>query len=169
MKYNGLYLVQELHASVEGGDEDLSEYAIFRKHTLALLRYYFRLSMEYGRMPSMLGGQVSRARISHYKMHTLEDDTIFLHDLDRCMQQELSEGELRLVAVVVFLEHTFEEASVLLGYSSRQVVRMHAEALNKLTRAFCEREFLKIPELKLARRKPMAKSHAAEIKANAAI
>jgi len=89
MKIKGLFLVKELSANVAEPDEDLSEYSIFRKHTLKLLRHYLRLSLDYGRIPSVLGGESMRARVSHTRMHSIEDDTIFIHDVSRCLEQVL--------------------------------------------------------------------------------
>lgn len=155
MNRKGLFLVPAIQACTKDEGEDLSEYSMFRKHTMALLRYYFRLSMEHGRIPSVLGGAVSRARISHYRMHTLEDDTILLHDLEQCMTNELELEELKLVALTVFLDHTFEESAKLMAISERHVRRMYPEVMNRLTRSFAERGFLTIPELRPAMRKPV--------------
>ena len=164
----GLFLVKELSANI-GVDEseDLSEYAMFRKHTLKLLRYYFKLSLDYGRIPSVLGGQVMRSRVSHTKMYTVEDDTIFLHDMNRCMEQELSETELRIVALVVFMDHTLEETGAILQYCEKQIRRIYPNVLDRLTRAFCERELLDRLELMQGLKKPMGRARADDLEASA--
>lgn len=167
MNSAGLFLVKELSANVETRDdgEDLSEYSIFRSHTLKLLRYYFKLSLDYGRIPSPLGGQGTRSRVSHVKMYTVEDDTIFLHDMSRCMEQELSETELKIVALVVFMDHTLEETGAILQYCEKQVRRMYPSALDRLTRAFFERKFLNRTHLMDGRKKPMGRAGADELNA----
>ena len=169
MKHKGLFLVKELSASVADRDEDLSEYSIFRKHTLKLLQHYLRLSLDYGRIPSVLGGESMRARVSHTKMHTIEDDTIFIHDMSRCLEKELNEDELRLMALVVFMDFTFEEASEKRGYSIRQTYRMFYDLMDPLTRAFFVRGFLDQEKLMENKKKPMGRARPETIEANAVV
>jgi hypothetical protein len=168
MSNHGLFLVKEMSANVERCDEGLSEYSIFRAHTLNLLQHYLRLSLDYGRIPSVLGGLVTRARVSHTKMHTMEDDTIFIHDMSRCLERELAEEELRLVALIVFMDHTFEEAAAMQGYSLRQTYRMFYELMDRLTRAFFDREFLDREKLMGVLKKPMGRARPGTIEARAA-
>jgi hypothetical protein len=168
MENSGLFLVKELSANVEKSDEDLSEYSIFRAHTLNLLQHYLRLSLDYGRIPSVLGGLVTRARVSHTKMHTMEDDTIFIHDMSRCLERELAEEELRLMALIVFMDHTFDEAAAMQGYSLRQTYRMFYELMDRLTRAFFDREFLDREKLMGVLKKPMGRARPGTIEARAA-
>jgi hypothetical protein len=169
MNERGLYLVKELSANVEDSSEDLSEFAIFRKQTLGLLRYYFKLSLDYGRIPSVLGGEVMRSRVSHTKMYTIEDDTIFLYDMNRCLEQELSETELRMLALVVFMNHTYEESGAILQYSEKQIRRIFPNVTDRLTRAFFERDFMKRPELMEGKKKPMGRARPGDLMANAAV
>ena len=168
MSNHGLFLVKELSANVEECDEDLSEYSIFRTHTLKLLQHYLRLSLDYGRIPSVLGGQVTRARVSHTKMHSMEDDTIFIHDMSRCIEQELTDEELRLIALIVFIDHTFEEAAKILGYSEKQLRRIFPGIMDRLTRALFDRELLSREKLMAGKKKPMARVRPGVIEANAA-
>ena len=44
------------------------ELAFYRKYTEAMLRRYLRLSMEVGRVPSLMGREMFRGHVSHYKM-----------------------------------------------------------------------------------------------------
>jgi hypothetical protein len=168
MNNRGLFLVKELSANVDESDEDLSEYSIFRTHTLKLLQHYLRLSLDYGRIPSVLGGQVTRARVSHSKMHSIEDDTIFIHDVSRCLEQELKEEDLRLMALIVFMDHTFEEAAAMQGYSLRQTYRMFYDLMDRLTRAFFDREFLNREKLMGVLKKPMGRARPGSIEASVA-
>ncbi len=102
MNEGGL-LLAGLRASA-GCEEDFPEYSVFRRHTRALLRHYFARTTQKGRMPSIWTNSMSRSRISHYKTATLEDDTIFVHDLERCLAREFAEEELKLLALTVFLD-----------------------------------------------------------------
>src|SRR5580700_7049064 len=56
-------------------------FAFYRKHTLALLHRYLRISMEIGRAPSALGRIVLRGRVSSYRLRTFEDGMIFVLDV----------------------------------------------------------------------------------------
>src|ERR1044072_4436085 len=44
----------------------IPEIAFYRKYTEALLRRYLKLSMEYGRAPSLLGREMFRGNVTHY-------------------------------------------------------------------------------------------------------
>lgn len=170
MNNKGLFLVKEIHACVEReNDEDLSEYSMFRAHSLKLLRHYLRLSLDYGRIPSVLGGESMRARVSHTRMHTIEDETIFIHDMNRCLEKVLDLEELRLVALIVFMDYTFEEAAAMRQYSIRQTYRMFYDLMDRLTKAFFDREFLNREKLMGMTKKPMGRARPDSIKASAAV
>ena len=166
MNKNKLFLVKDFHACVERvNDEDLSEYSMFRAHSMKLLRHYLRLSLDYGRIPSVLGGEAMRARVSHTKMHTMEDETIFIHDMNRCLKQVLDEEEVRLIALIVFMDYTFEEAASMRKYSIRQTYRMFYDLMDRLTKAFFDREFLNREKLMGTMKKPMGRVRPDSIKA----
>src|SRR3977135_274471 len=55
----------------------------YRDRTVALLRLYARASVEVGRLPSLLGRECFRARVSSYPMASFEDIVIFVHDMDK--------------------------------------------------------------------------------------
>ena len=169
MNTKTLFLVREMAACVERTEEDLSEYSMFRAHSIKLLRHYLRLSLDYGRVPSVLGGETMRARVSHTRMHTIEDETIFIHDMNRCLEQVLDREELRLLALIVFMDYTFEEASLETKYSIRQTYRMFYDTMDRLTRAFFKRDFLNREKLMGTLKKPMGRSRPDSIQASAAL
>src|SRR4051812_18479014 len=61
------------------------ELSLYRHHTIGLLRRYFRMSIELGRLPSVVGREFFRAKISSYRMTSFEDVVILVHDVDRCI------------------------------------------------------------------------------------
>ena len=63
------------------------ELSLYHDKTIALLRRYFRMSLEIGRMPSVLGREVFRARVTSYRVRTFEDAVIFVHDVEKCLEQ----------------------------------------------------------------------------------
>ncbi|MFB3915152.1 MAG: hypothetical protein ACE14M_00360 [Terriglobales bacterium] len=109
--------------------------SIYRPHTIALLRRFFRLSMEVGRLPSLLGREFFRARVSSYKVQSFEDAVIFVHDVEQCLDQ-LDPLSKALLARVVLQEYTEEETARLLHCTRRHVVRLYPEALDRLTEIF---------------------------------
>jgi predicted DNA-binding protein (UPF0251 family) len=97
-----------------------------------MLRRYFRLSLDLGRLPSILGGEVFRGVVSSTRMHTFEDFVIFVHDMERCMEK-LDPASLETIAALVFLDQSQEEAGRSLGLSRRQVERRYSAALDRLS------------------------------------
>lgn len=71
-----------------GHDPDLW---LYRDRTLGLLRRYQRLSVQSGRLPSLLSRELFRTRVTSYRTTTLEDTVIFVHDVAR------GRGETRFV------------------------------------------------------------------------
>jgi hypothetical protein len=112
-----------------------SELAFYRDHTLVLLRRYFRLSLDTGRLPSLLGREIFRAKVSVYKAQTFEDAVIFVHDVERCLDQ-LDDFARQLIAHIVFQEYSEEETASQLGCPLRHIERYFPEALDRLTEIF---------------------------------
>jgi hypothetical protein len=118
--------------------QDLSAY---HDRTIALLRRYFRMSLEIGRMPSVLGREVFRARVTSYRVSTFEDAVIFVHDVERCLEG-LEALPRQLIARVILQDHTQEEAATLLGCSRMTVYRLLPGALDDLSAIFLRAELL---------------------------
>ena len=113
----------------------------YRKYSEGLLRRYLKLSMEAGRVPSLLGRELFRGNVSSHKVSSFEDVAIFVHDIERCLA-ELSPGQRHLVRRIALEEYTQAEAAALLGMSLRTVIRRYAGALDTLTRIFLDRKLL---------------------------
>ncbi len=108
------------------------ELPLYRERTLALLRHYFCMALETGRLPSLLGRECFRARVTRYRLHTFEGAVIFVHDMERCLDR-LSETSRQLISHIVLLGYTEEEAARRLGFTRRHVVRVFPEALDELS------------------------------------
>jgi hypothetical protein len=114
---------------------------LYRDRTVALLRRYLRLSIEVGRMPSLLGREFFRTRVTSYGASTFEDSVIFVHDVERSLQ-ELNEFEKKLIAKIVLQRFSKEEAGRLLGCGYRTVERLFPEALDRVSEIFLKRRIL---------------------------
>jgi predicted DNA-binding protein (UPF0251 family) len=110
---------------------------LYRERTVAILRTYARLSVEVGRLPSLLGREFFRARVTSYKASTFEDTVIFVHDVERTLEK-LDRFEQELVAVIVLEEYSREEAARLMNCGIRTIERRLPEALDKLSETFLE-------------------------------
>lgn len=108
------------------------ELAFYRKYTEGILRRYVRLSMEAGRVPSLLGQEMFRGRVTSYKVRGFDDVVIFVHDVQRCLTR-LTTFQQEILERIAMQEYTQGETAVLMGLGLRTVVRRYADALDVLT------------------------------------
>jgi hypothetical protein len=100
-----------------------------------------RLSIEVGRMPSLLGREFFRSRVTSYRASTFEDSVIFVHDVERSLER-LGEFDKQLIAKIVLQEYSQEEAGRQLGCGLRQAARCYVEALDRVSEIFLKRALL---------------------------
>ena len=117
------------------------EMAFYRKYTEGLLRRYVRLSMEAGRAPSLLGREMFRGNVTHYKVRGFDDVVIFVHDVGQCLE-ELDRGPMQLVRQIAMQEYTQGEAADRLRMPLRTVKRRYNRALDVLTELFLDKGLL---------------------------
>jgi hypothetical protein len=117
------------------------EMAFYRKYTEGLLRRYVKLSMEAGRAPSLLGREMFRGNVTHYKVRGFDDVVIFVHDVGQCLEK-LDTGQMQLVRRIAMQEYTQGEVSIRLRMSLATVKRKYGRALDVLTEHFLEKGLL---------------------------
>lgn len=117
------------------------EMAFYRKYTEAMLRRYVKMSMEAGRVPSLLGKEMFRGKVTSYRVHGFDDVIIFVHDVERCLEK-LNEVKQYLIRRIAMQEFTQGETAQMSGMSLRSVHRRYADALDQLTEIFLERKLL---------------------------
>ena len=93
---------------------------IYRGRTVGMLRRYLRYSIEAGRLPSMLGSEFFRAKITAYTVVTFEDRVIFVHDMEKCLDR-LDGFSRQLIARHILQEHDQAATGRLLGCTERTV------------------------------------------------
>lgn len=113
-----------------GSDEPLSQYGdpheeerrrrTYRGRTVAMLRRYMRYSIETGRLPSLLGREFFRAKVTSYTVVTFEDRVIFVHDMETCLDR-LDEFSRQIIARHILQEHDQAETGRLLNCAERTV------------------------------------------------
>ena len=114
---------------------------IYRQRTAALLNRYLRLSLEVGRLPSVLGREVFRSSCSRRQNVTFEDAVIFVHDVEHCLE-ELDLFSQEVLVWVVLQGYSQEEASRVLGCARRTISRHLPEALDRLSEILIREQLL---------------------------
>jgi predicted DNA-binding protein (UPF0251 family) len=125
--------VPVLVVETPAGSRPKVEMAFYRKYTQALLRKYLRMSMEAGRVPSLLGRELFRGHVSSYRMNSFEDVVVFCMDVERCLAR-LNPEEKELIRRVALQEYTQSEAAAVMGMSLRFVVQQYGYAIDKVTK-----------------------------------
>jgi hypothetical protein len=93
---------------------------IYRARTVGMLRRYMRYSLETGRLPSLLGREFFRAKVTSYTVVTFEDRVIFVHDMEKCLDK-LDEFSRQLIARHILQEHDQAATGKLLNCTERTV------------------------------------------------
>jgi hypothetical protein len=116
--------------------------AFYRKYTEGMLRRYMRMSLELGRVPSLLGrGEMFRAKVSSYRMESFEDVVIFCHDIERCIKR-LTDNEQFMIGQIALKQYTVNETAEMHGTCPRTIVRQYTRGLDRLTAIFIEVQIL---------------------------
>jgi hypothetical protein len=124
------------HRPLDVPREEVSpEMGFYRKYTEGLLRRYVRLSMEAGRVPSLLGQEMFRAKVTAYRVESFEDVVIFIYDVEKCLAK-LDEEQQSLIARICLQQYTVGETAKLMNLGPRTVVRRYRVAIDRLTRIF---------------------------------
>jgi hypothetical protein len=121
--------------------EERGNFAFYRKYTEAMLRRCMKLSLSGGRVASLLGRELFRSNVTHYKVENFDDAVIFVADVEKCIAM-LNPAKRYLVRQIGLLEYTQAETAAIAGLTLRSVIRRYNDALDDLTRMFLERNML---------------------------
>ena len=125
------------------------ETAFYRKYTEAMLQRYSVMKLQKGRVPSLLGRELFRGKVTSYRVHGFDDVVIFVHDVEQCMRLLQAEQQ-KLVYRIAVQEYTLGEAAAMLKWSLRTTQRRYHEAIDELTAIFQKRGLMdKTPGLKM--------------------
>jgi hypothetical protein len=108
---------------------------LYRKRTVSLLRRYWRFSLETGRLPSFVGREFFRAKVTYYTATTFEDRVIFVRDVEKSLDR-LEYWDQQLIARIILQEHSQEQAARILHWGLRTVERRLPQALDLLSEDF---------------------------------
>ena len=119
---------------------------LYRKKTTALLRRYMRWSLEAGRLPSLLGRELFRAKITAFTATTFEARVIFLHDVEKCLDR-LGNFDRQLVARVLLQEYDHESAAKILQCTRKTLERRLPELIDEVSESLLRSDLLeRLPE-----------------------
>ena len=119
------------------------EFSVYRDNCIALLRRYFCMSVEVGRLPSILGRECFTTRTEDYHTHSFEDTVLFVIDVERCLDR-LYLFDKELIACIILQEYSEDEAMKILHCSLRTIERRLPDALDFLTDTFLQNGMLTI-------------------------
>src|SRR5580700_4537759 len=108
---------------------------MYRKRTVGLLRRYLRFSLETGRLPSFIGREFFRAKVTYYTATTFEDRVIFVRDVEKCMNR-LEYWDQQLIARIILQEHSQEQTARILQCNRKTVQRRLPLVLDLLSEDF---------------------------------
>ncbi|MGC1222355.1 MAG: hypothetical protein WA872_11250 [Candidatus Sulfotelmatobacter sp.] len=111
---------------------------LYRKRTVGLLRRYMRFSLETGRLPSFVGREFFRAKVTYYTATTFEDRVIFVRDVEKCLDR-LEYWDQQLIVRVILQEHSQGQTARILQCNRKTVQRRLPLVLDLISE-----EFLKV-------------------------
>jgi hypothetical protein len=113
------------------------EMVCYRGQALAIVRHFFELTTQMGRLPSLLGREFFRARVSHHAVPSFEDQIVFARDVELCLEK-LSAEHFDVLTLVGLYNFSHEEVAQML-HRSRTVIReCFATGLDALAAIFLE-------------------------------
>ncbi len=118
------------------------ETVCYRGQALAIVRHFFEMSCQLGRLPSILGREFFRAKVSHHAIPSFEDQALFSHDIERSLMK-LDEDEMRVLTLVGLYDLNLDEAAEILHWSAGYISQRFSEALARLTQIFLDSGLLR--------------------------
>jgi hypothetical protein len=106
---------------------------LYRDRSIALLKRYVRLAVEIGRLPSLLGREFFRGRVTTYTVSTFEDTVIFVYDMEHSVEK-LNKFDQAMIGKIVLEEYSQREAARILNCPLRTIERLFPEALDHLSK-----------------------------------
>ncbi len=111
------------------------EMVCFRGQTLAMVRHYFELSSQLGRLPSLMGREFFRAKVSHHAVPSFEDQAVFVRDIELSIAR-LNAEQQEIVLIWGRYDFSHEEIAAMLHISKASVKAWFSEALDALSEIF---------------------------------
>jgi len=111
------------------------EMICFRGQTLALVRHFFEISSQLGRISSLLGREFFRSRVSHHSIPSFEDQAVFARDVELCLER-LSRDNAEIITLMGLYDLSDEEVATMIHSSRTYAREWFAEAVDALSEIF---------------------------------
>ena len=118
------------------------EMLCFRGQTLAIMRHFFELSCQVGRLPSLLGREFFRAKVSHHAIPSFEEQAVFVRDVELCLAR-LSDEHAEMITLVGLYDFSRDEIAEMLRCTKAWVNQHVTQALDSLSEIFLQARVLK--------------------------
>jgi hypothetical protein len=113
------------------------EMLCFRGQTLAIMRHFFELSCQVGRLPSLLGREFFRAKVSHHSIPSFEEQAVFARDVELCLAR-LSDEHAEMIRLIGLYDFSRDEIAEMLRRTKAWVHQHVAEAVDSLSEIFLQ-------------------------------
>jgi hypothetical protein len=134
---SGLARLPEYPREEKWEPESRAEMVCFRGQTLALARHFFEISCQVGRLPSLLGREFFRAKVTHHAIPSFEEQAVFIRDLEICLLR-LSDEHVEMITLIGLYDFSRNEIADLLRRSRGWVNEHVAAAADALSEIFLE-------------------------------
>jgi hypothetical protein len=118
------------------------EMVCFRGQTLALVRHFFEISSQVGRVSSLLGREFFRSRVSHHAIPSFEEQAVFVRDVELCLQK-LNADQTEVLTLLGLYDYSYDEVSQMLQCSRTLVRECFNDALDRLSEVFLVAKLLR--------------------------
>ncbi|HVP49944.1 MAG TPA: hypothetical protein VMT56_01850 [Candidatus Bathyarchaeia archaeon] len=109
----------------------------FRSQALAIVRHFFEIATQVGRLPSIMGREFFRAKVSHHRIPSFEEQAVFVHDVELALSR-LNESDAEVIALVGLFQYSLTDVATMLGRSRSGVAARFADSLDHLAETFLE-------------------------------
>jgi hypothetical protein len=123
-------------------DAARAEVLFFRAQTLAIVRHFFEIASQIGRVPSILGREFFRAKVSHHAIPSFEEQAVFVHDVEAALGR-LSQQDGEMVALAGLFHYSLDDVAMMLGRSRSYVVQHFAASVDRLAQMFLDTGLLR--------------------------
>jgi AraC-like DNA-binding protein len=123
----------------DGGRADV---LFYRSQALGIVRHFFEIASQIGRLPSIMGREFFRAKVSHHAIPSFEEQAVFVLDVEAALAR-LNERDGELVAMLGLFHYSMDDVARMLGRSRSYVAQHFADSVDQLAQIFLETGLLK--------------------------
>jgi DNA-directed RNA polymerase specialized sigma24 family protein len=126
----------------EARESSREDVLFFRAQTIAIVRHFYEIASQIGRLPSILGREFFRAKVSHHTIPSFEEQAVFVHDVEHALGK-LDEKAAEVVALVGLFQYSLDDVAMMLKVSRSRVAQRYAESIDQLAERFLETGLLR--------------------------